>query len=439
MHKSVWFDDVRLPAFGKLEEDLNTDVLIVGGGMAGLLCAWRLRQEGVDCALIEAGRICRGITGNTTAKITSQHGFVYHKLLRRFGGEKARMYYEANERALNEYRSLSRQYPCDLEIKRNGIYVREDLQMLEQEWDALGKLHIPAMHTQEVPVPVENRGGIYFPDQAQFHPVKLISGLAKKLRIYEQTPAREFGPNWVKTDGGTIRAKKMILATHFPIMNKHGGFFLKLYQERSYVIALEGGPDVKGMYLDSKTDGLSFRNYKDLLLLGGGSYRTGKKNPGWKELEDFARRQYPQAKLRCHWAAQDCISLDGVPYIGRYSAAIPDVYVATGFNKWGMSSSMVASLILTDLVQDRPNPWAELYDPARSILHKQLFVNGVESTLNLLKPTKPRCPHLGCALKWNPQEHSWDCPCHGSRFREDGRLLDNPATADGKHMKNPGS
>lgn len=435
MHKSVWQEDCLLPSFPKLEGELHTDVLIVGGGMAGLLCAWQLDQKGVQCTLIEANRICRGITTNTTAKITSQHGFVYHKLLRKFGKEKARMYYDANQAALEQFRCVSKHIPCDLKSEKNGIYSRMDRRILEREWEALARLGIPAMYSRQAPVPVDNCGVILFPDQARFHPLKLASGIAKKLRIYEHTPAREFGPRWVRTDGGLIRAEKIIIATHFPIVNKHGGYFLKLYQQRSYVIALEKGPQMNGMYLDGGGDGFSFRNYGDFLLLGGESHRTGKPTGGWTALEEFASKTYPGTKVRFRWAAQDCISLDGVPYIGQYSAAMPDVYVATGFNKWGMSSSMVSSMVLTDLIMGKENSWAELFDPSRRTLRPQLFANMAESTVNLLKPTKPRCPHLGCALQWNEQERSWDCPCHGSRFRWDGRLLDGPATSDAKNME----
>ena len=184
------------------------------------------------------------------------------------------------------------------------------------------------------------------------------------------------------------------------------------------------------MYLDEAQTGMSFRNYENLLLIGGGDHRTGKKGGGWQELQDFALRYYPQAKEQYRWAAQDCMSLDGVPYIGPYSASTTDLYVATGFNKWGMTTSMVSAMILTDLVQGKRNPYAEVFSPSRSILHPQLAVNGFEAVVNLLTPTTKRCPHLGCALKWNPVEHTWDCPCHGSRFTEDGKLIDNPATGN---------
>ena len=186
------------------------------------------------------------------------------------------------------------------------------------------------------------------------------------------------------------------------------------------------------MYVDEDQKGLSFRSYQNLLLIGGGAHRTGKHGGNWTEVNRYANAFYPDAVLECEWAAQDCMSLDGIPYIGQYSKHTPDLYVATGFNKWGMTSAMVAAMILCDMVQGKQNDFAPVYSPSRSILKPQLVINGMESMVNLLTPTTKRCPHLGCALKWNPAEHSWDCPCHGSRFDEDGALLDNPATGGWK-------
>ena len=203
------------------------------------------------------------------------------------------------------------------------------------------------------------------------------------------------------------------------------------------MLALENTEDVKGMYLNEAKGGLSLRNYGDLLILGGGSHRTGKSGHGWAGLEHIAKTYYPDAKAVARWATQDCISLDGIPYIGQYSPQTPNLFVATGFNKWGMTSSMMAGMILYDLVQGRENRYSEIFSPSRTVLRKQLFINGLETTKNLLKFSKPRCPHLGCALQWNRQEHSWDCPCHGSRFTEEGKLLDNPATADMKEHRSP--
>ena len=187
---------------------------------------------------------------------------------------------------------------------------------------------------------------------------------------------------------------------------------------------------VGGMYVDEAAEGLSFRNAQGMLLLGGGSHRTGKQGGGWRELEAFAKRHYPRAHIRYRWAAQDCMTLDGVPYIGPYSARTENLYVATGFNKWGMTSAMAAAMLLTDMVQGKRPDDAPVFSPSRSMLRPQLALNALEAAASLLTPTAPRCPHMGCALKWNAQEHSWDCPCHGSRFTQEGGLIENPAMRD---------
>lgn len=430
MKQSLWQLTSQPTSFQRLGGDLHTDVLIIGGGMAGILCAYMLRQKGVDYALIESDRILRGVTANTTAKITTQHGLIYDKLIRQFGIYKAQMYLHACEDALNQYRGLSKAIACDFEEKDSYVYSMDRPDKLDRELEALQKIGGSADFVQSIPLPFPVAGAIRFPYQAQFHPLRFAEGIAHGLNIYEHTPARAYDGHTIVTDYGRITASKVIVATHFPIFNKHGSYFLKLYQHRSYVLSLEDGPDVGGMYVDENKTGMSFRNYDGMLLLGGGAHRTGKTGGGWAELENFAQRHYPDAPIQYRWATQDCMSLDGVPYIGQYSKHTPDLYVATGFNKWGMTSSMVAAKVLSDLVVGEKNPYAGIFSPSRTMLRPQLGLNALESTANLLTPTKPRCPHLGCALKWNRAEHSWDCPCHGSRFTRDGKLLNNPATGD---------
>ncbi len=207
-------------------------------------------------------------------------------------------------------------------------------------------------------------------------------------------------------------------------------YFLKLYQHRSYVIGLKGAPKMDGIYVDEDKKGFSFRTAGDLLLLGGGSHRTGRKGGSYTELRRAAALFYPEATETVHWATQDCMSLDSLPYIGPYSKRTDGIYVATGFHKWGMTSAMVAAILLKDFVIERKNEDAKLFSPSRSMLSGQLFLNLAEAAAGMLSFSKKRCPHLGCALKWNEQEHSWDCPCHGSRFCEDGSLLNNPSNSD---------
>ncbi len=430
MKKSVWTDGVTLPKFKLLDKDIKTDVLIIGGGLCGILCGYYLDREGVDYVIAEGNRIASGTTKNTTAKITSQHGLIYAKMLKNVGENYAQMYLKANEEALAEYEKLSENIYCDFERRDAFTYTLNNRKKIEDEVNAVNSLGFRAEFTTKTELPFDIKGSILFKNQAQFNPLKLISGISEKLNIFENTFIRELTPTEAIGNFGRIKAKKIIVATHFPFINKHGSYFLKLYQHRSYVSAYENAGDIKGMYVDEDKKGMSFRSYENLLLIGGGGHRTGKSGGAWSDIEGFAQKYYPCARLTNQWAAQDCMSLDGIPYIGKYSRNTPEILVATGFNKWGITSSMVAAKLLCDMVLERKNDFEEVFSPQRKMLKSQLLVNGLEATKNLLTPTTKRCPHLGCALKWNKAEHTWDCPCHGSRFEENGKLIDNPATGD---------
>lgn len=409
---------------------MQTDVLIIGGGIAGILCAYKLKSEGFDCMLVEAADICGGITKNTTAKITLGHGLIYDKMMRRFGKEHARLYAEAQEKALKEYAYLCQDIDCDFEYRNSYVYSMDNPKKITKEVAALRSIGIKAECTNSTELPFDVSGAVLVKGQAQFQPLKFLYNLARDLPIYEHTKVVRLKPHTAITNHGKIAYNKLILATHYPILNKHGLYPLKLYQHRSYVLALKGAQTVSGMYVDESDLGLSFRSYGNLLLLGGGGHRTGTQGGCWQELEDFARRCYRHAEIVGRWATQDCMTLDNIPYIGQYSKSLPDVFVATGFNKWGMTNAMVAANILCDLVQEKATPYAPVFSPSRSILRPRLAINAFDSAVGLLTPTVPRCPHLGCALKYNPAEHTWDCPCHGSRFTEHGELIDNPATDD---------
>lgn len=428
MRKSVWTDSTKLPEFKRLEGDKKTDVLIIGGGMCGVLCAYYLHSAGVDYMLVEGNKICTGITKNTTAKITSQHGLIYDKLIKGIGKEKAQMYLRANQSALCEYNRLCKDIECDFEIKPAYTYSLVSRQKIEDEVEAVNSLGFKAEFNSCEELPFRTEGAILFPKQAQFNPLKFIGGISGGLNIYENTFIREIENTTAVYDKGKIYAKKIIVATHFPFINHHGSYFLKLYQHRSYVSAYENAWKIDGMYVDENLKGMSFRTYKNLLLIGGGSHRTGKKGGTWTEINKFANKYYPDARLQYEWSTQDCMSLDEIPYIGKYSKNTPNLYVATGFNKWGMTTSMIAAKILCKMVCGKVSEYKELFNPQRSILKPQLFLNGFEAAAGLLTPCTKRCPHLGCVLKWNKAEHTWDCPCHGSRFEEDGKLIDGPAT-----------
>ncbi len=425
--ESLWEKNTSRVRFDTLKENKIIDVLIIGGGIAGILCAYQLKNAGVDYMLVEANEICCGITKNTTAKITLQHGLIYDKMIRRFGEDKARLYAQAQLSACKEYSRICENIDCDYEMKDSYVYSLHDRKKIENEVDALNGLGVKAEFSYAIDLPFTVAGAVRVKNQAQLHPLKFLYAISKDLRIYEHTKVVELMPYKARTNHGDITYKKLIIATHFPMLNKHGLYPLKLYQHRSYVLALKNAQNLNGMYVDEKKEGFSFRSYGELVLLGGGGHRTGKQGGCWQKLEEFAKKHYKDAEIVGKWATQDCMTLDDIPYIGEYAQSTADVFVATGFNKWGMTNSMVSAAILCDLVRGKSNQYTAVFNPSRTILRTQLVVNAFESTVGLITPTTPRCPHLGCALKYNSVEHTWDCPCHGSRFDYTGKCLSNPA------------
>ena len=424
---SIWVENSHFPKFETLKKDINTDVLIIGGGICGILTAHMLDALGVDYVLVEADEICKKTTSNTTAKITSQHGLIYKKLTKEFNKNFAKSYYDANEKAIKEYDRLCETIDCDYEKCSSFIYSMHDVKSIFEEQEALNCLDINSIFSKNCELPFEIRGALGFENQRKFNPLKFLSAICRNLKIYEHTRVMKIEKTSAFTEGFSINANKIIVATHFPFINKHGFYYLKMFQERSYVIALKNAPIYEGMYLDENDGGLSVRNYGKYLLLGGGSHRTGKESPGWLGLEHTARKYFPDAKITNRWATQDCITLDGVPYIGRYSAFTPNVYVAIGFNKWGMSSSMVAAKLLSELVTEGRAEYEEIFSPSRTVLRPQLAKNAIEAVRGWVGFGHKRCSHLGCKLSWNKHERTWDCSCHGSRFDKNGTLIDNPA------------
>lgn len=429
MYKTVWTEGCSRKEFPSLDGDRRCGVLIVGGGMAGILAAHFLKEAGVDCLVAEGKHIASGTTGFSTAFISAQHEILYSKLLKS-KDEKARMFLKANLWAVEKYRKMSKDIDCDFEDRDSYVYSLTDTQKIEEELRALDMLGYKAEIAGKLPLPLHIKGAYKFWKQAQFNPLKFIYALADNLDIVENTYVREIKKGVAYTDKGNITADKIIIATHFPFINTSGFYFVKMYQQRSYVLALDNAPDYNGLFIDQEMCGMYFRNYKNYLLVGGGDHKTGKKGGSFEQLRYFANEHYPDSVEKYRWATQDCIPLDDMPYIGRYSKSLEDVYVATGFNEWGMTGSMIAARVLCELITDKESEFASTFDPCRSPINGQLFCNLGSTILNLIDPTPKRCSHLGCGLKWNPSENSWDCPCHGSRYDEDGKLLDNPAMKD---------
>ena len=413
-------------------------VVVIGAGMAGLLTAYMLKKMGLRVIVLEGATTAGGVTKNTTAKITSQHDLIYNKLIQSFGVERAAQYALANQRAIQQYRDIiwENKIDCDLETKNAYLYTLNDVKSLEDEMSAALTLNINAELTTETGLPFAVKGALKFADQAQFHPLKFLKAISADLEIYEHTMVTEIQGDVVITNHGRVTADQIVIATHFPFVNVPGWYFARMHQERSYVLALKNAAQVEGMYLGIDADGYSFRNYGEFLLFGGEGHRTGRhpQSSCYENLRETARQLYPDSTETAAWSAQDCTTWDGVPYIGKFSSAVSNMFVATGFQKWGMTSSMAAAMILTDMICGKENDCADVFSPQRfkmSASIQNMMKDGAQSVAGLtsgaFSKASRRCAHLGCRLEWNPDEQTWDCPCHGSRYTQDGKLIGNPA------------
>ena len=470
---SLWQRTVDIPRQKPLDRDLRVDAAVIGAGMAGVLIADRLRERGVQTVVLEARHIGSGQTQNTTAKITSQHGLIYHALIERFGRERAQQYATANQQAIRQYAELIQQRGIDCDFREAPAYLYSGINTapLQQEAEAAASLGIEARLVGETELPFSVAGAVRFEAQALFHPLKFLQAVSEPLTIYENTPVLTVDKNEIRTENYTVHADYVIFACHYPFINVPGWYFMRMHQERSYVLALESHWLPESMYYGVDPQGLSLRAADGLLLLGGENHRTGENSQGgrYEALLQQAQSLLSGCREVARWSAQDCMTLDGLPYIGPFSASAPNWYVATGFGKWGMTSSMVAATLIADAITGHAPDWAEVFSPSRfqlSTSAKNLATDTAQAFKGLarefltLPPSalddlplghggiveaeghkagvykdmegrcyvvNPRCPHLGCQLEWNPDEKSWDCPCHGSRFSYEGDLIDNPA------------
>jgi len=466
--KSIWYEGVSLRK-GRRRLPEKIEIAVVGGGMAGILCGWLLQEAGFSVLVLEAKETGSGQTGKTTAKITSQHGLIYDKLSLGIGEEAAGKYARASQAAIDEYERIIKKTGIDCGFERLPSYLytnTEDGSMkLERERTAAVKAGLPASIVYDTCLPFPVKKALKFENQAQFYPLEFLYGLAKELDICENTKVLKVKDHRIYTNHGILKAEKIIFAFHFPFPNWPGFYFARMHQERSYVLALKlekGGDEgsketpkdsagcketvvgnergtereaqriLDGMYYGIDSDGLSFREAKGLVLLGGMGHRTGdcpKEDP-YEELRKRADTMWKGYTEEAAWSAQDCMTLDSVPYIGKFSRLRPDWYVATGFGKWGMTNSMVSAMLIRDSLTGRHNPDWEVFSPQRITLkasYQNFFANMGYTIKNFFVLSGPRCSHLGCRLKWNRAEKTWDCPCHGSRFEKDGNLIDNPA------------
>ena len=488
-HQSLWIATSDASEFAPLHEAIDVDVAVVGAGIAGLTTALLLKQAGVRVAVIEASAVCTGATGYTTAKVTAQHGLIYDTIRSTFGDDGARAYGEANSVAVDLVEALVHEHSidCDFERRSSYVYTEQDGQVsqIEQEVDAAQKAGLPASYTEQTELPWKVAAAVRFDDQAQFHPRRYCLALARLIdgdgsRVFERTRALDVAddsPCVVKTERHDVRAAFVVVATQLPFLDQ-GAFFAKAHPEREYALAVAlMQPAPRGMYLSADQPTRSVRQHPiaggELLVLSGESHKPAEdeaESTHYDALERFARERFGVGAVKYRWSTQDYMPVDHVPYLGRLRRGSDRLYVATGFQKWGMTSGTLSGVLIRDQILGRENPWSELFDPnriklaasakqflkenlhvARRFFHDRISQRAARAPEDLapgdgavisapggqialsrdsqgnLHAVSARCTHLGCIVHWNRAERSWDCPCHGSRFAPDGAVLQAPA------------
>jgi glycine/D-amino acid oxidase-like deaminating enzyme/nitrite reductase/ring-hydroxylating ferredoxin subunit len=489
---SFWIDSTPDTHYSSSGESITVDVAILGGGIVGLTAATLLKQAGKTVAVIESKQIATGVSGHTTAKVTSLHQLIYADLIKQVGEQKARIYAESNQSAVERVATWVAQKQIDCDFSRQSAYTfaesENELSKVKDEVEAALKIGLPASFVQETSLPFAIAGAVKFDNQAQFHVRKYLSHLAKDIPgegsyLFERTRVQkveEDTPCRVITDQGTIIAQDVIVATHLPILDQ-GLFFAKTYPKRSYIIGARIEPEKapKGMFIGTGKEYHSIRTtpYEGglLLLVGGGGHKVGTvtdTEEQYQKLEAYTRSRFGVDTFEYRWSTQDMVSFDKVPYIGKLTPFNHHIYVATGFSLWGMSNGTMAAMLLSDLILGQENPWLELYDATRAtpFLTPQSIKEGVdvatrwvgdrlkglqsssfsevttgEGKLLTVEGEKVAayrdeqgnvhavsavCTHLACIVSWNSAEKSWDCACHGSRFGYDGEVLHGPAVKD---------
>jgi glycine/D-amino acid oxidase-like deaminating enzyme/nitrite reductase/ring-hydroxylating ferredoxin subunit len=497
---SFWIATTPQTDYPALTEGISVDVAVVGAGITGVTAAVLLKRAGKTVALIEAKRIVEGATGYTTAKVTAGHGSGYSKIRKGFGEEGTRTYAQANEAALERIAQFVDEdaIDCDFERRTNYVYAesQDEVAQLRQEAEVERQAGLATTLVDETPLPFPVAAALKLENQAQFHPRKYLLALAESIpgdgsHVFEWTRVtgvKHGEPCEVETDRGVLRAPDVILATHLPILDR-GLFFAKAYPHRSYAVAapIGDGSDPEGMYINAGTPTRSVRTLRDgdrvLIQVGGNGHKVAEEEDTparYDQLEEFLHEHWPAGEVEYRWSTQDYMPHDQVPYVGRLQRRSEHILVATGFNKWGMTNGTAAAMILSDAILGRENPWAELFDSKRLVRRPGLgsFVKenasaGMHFVLDRLSRAdrdtveglgpgdgalvrvrgrktavyrdeqgtlhglSPVCRHLYCLVHWNPAERSWDCPCHGSRYAGDGRMIEGPTTEDLRRRELP--
>ncbi|MFC4404415.1 FAD-dependent oxidoreductase [Gracilibacillus xinjiangensis] len=486
----LWKENSKIKDFPQLKNNEKTDVVVVGAGLTGVTTAYLLATNGVKVILVDREEIGHGTTGHTTAKITAQHGMIYNEFISHFGKEQALLYFQSQVDAMTRMEKIIKDLAIECHFEKQDAYLftndEKNQRKLESEFEAYQTLDIDGEGLLELPINFPMKYALKMRDQAQFHPMYYLKALVDEIikhggKIYEKTPIYDID----STDHRVVRALNqntivcdhVVIATHFPFYEGEALYSARMYPSRSYVAGFSS--DVKypgGMYLSVDNPTRSLRsiihNEQEIWLLGGEDHKTGQYQNNtmpYSLLKDFGEANFSVKEWQYEWSAQDYITLDKLPYIGRLNKNRPEIFVATGYRKWGMTNSMVAANIISGLILQKDNPYIDLYrsnrfhaDPdlkqfistntnvAKEFVTgkivsekqdmKQLKTNSATKvkhhgqTIGLFKDMQGKvhavdttCTHLGCEVNWNNTEKTWDCPCHGSRFEYNGDVVEGPA------------